>query len=131
MEAARVNNIGQTQDARRLYAEAEAIYARAGDANGLATVYLGMGNLKGYLGQSDPARAAYAKAREYYQEADNPHGEATVLAAMGDLAKTTLRYDEARAAFREARAAFACAGEATESAHHLARPGARGCHARR
>ena len=118
-EAERANNVGQTQEARRLYAAAEAIYAQSGDDDGLASVFLGLGNLEGYLGQSDPARTAYSKALQHYRQSDNPLGEAAVLAAMGDLAKTTLQFAEARTAFREARAAFARAGPAAESTHLL------------
>ena len=106
-EAREHYNGGRTDEARRVYGEAEALFDGLGDVGGLASVAFGIGVLEGALGQSDAARAALARARDLYGEASDPQAEADVLMAIGDLEKTTLQFDAARVAYAEGRAAFA------------------------
>ncbi|MDA1132651.1 MAG: hypothetical protein O2905_05450, partial [Proteobacteria bacterium] len=118
-EAEAANNLGRTEEARRLLSDAANLFEAAADRIGLATVELARATIDSYLGQSGPARSAFARALGHYRAAGNAAGEAETLAALGDLEKATFRYAEAREAFAGAVAAFDRAGRPPDVRHIL------------
>lgn len=103
--AAIAHDQGRASDTRRALGEADALFQRAGDVRGRATVALHRANLEAALGEPDAARTAYAGARDLYKRSGDPAGEAMTWAAMGDLDRAAKRLESARTAYREARAA--------------------------
>jgi tetratricopeptide (TPR) repeat protein len=113
------DNLGQQNEARKLYGSSLESYRALGSEVGMATVLQGMGDLEKDSGNLDNARASYEKAQAIYEKEGEPTGLGNILQRLGDLYVLIGEYDKAQPLYMRAILLFVSAGNQLGAANAL------------